>query len=220
MPDRKVLYLHGLASSPAARKKAILEEALAPDGVEVVAPDLNVPSFERLSFDGIVARAALAAAEARPAVVVGSSLGALVALALAKGAGSSGPPLVLIAPALAFGERWKDDLPENEPLQLFHHGEGRPVPIHREFFLAMASVRLEDAPPPVPVTLVMGTHDESVPYAQVQESWMRWEASGGLAPGSRFVAVAGGDHGLSAHADEVVAAVRERLLAAGAGLQF
>lgn len=211
MAERTVLYLHGLASSPAGRKRAILETALAPHGIAVVAPDLNVPSFSRLSFDGIVARAAAACAEARPAVVVGSSLGALVALALAHDAGPSGPPLVLVAPALAFGERWGTKLPEGESVEMFHHGEGKPLPIHREFFLGMACVKVEDAPPPVPVTIVMGTEDESVPFAQVEEVWKRWEASGALAPGSRFVPIAGGDHGLVERGDAIVSAVLERM---------
>lgn len=206
-----VLYLHGLASSPVGRKKAILEEALAPEGIAVVAPDLNAPSFERLRFETIVAQAAAAAAETRPAVVVGSSLGALVALTLAHDAGPTGPPLVLVAPALAFGERWSEKLPEGESVEMFHHGEGRPLPIHREFFVGMARVRLEDDPPPVPVTVVMGTEDESVPFAQVEEVWKRWEASGRLVPGSRFVAVPGGDHGLIAQAATLVAAVRAQL---------
>jgi hypothetical protein len=42
----------------------------------------------------------------------------------------------------------------------------------------------------------MGTDDESVPFVQVREHWRRWEGSGRLFPGSRFVEVAGGDHGL------------------------
>jgi hypothetical protein len=71
-----------------------------------------------------------------------------------------------------------------------------------------------DAPPPVPVSIVMGTDDESVPFAQVEETWTRWEASGKLAPGSRFHAVAGGDHGLTEHGAEIEAAIRERLAAA------
>ena len=206
-----LLYLHGLASSPKGRKAALLEQRLAADGFRVVAPDLNVPSFERLGFDAIVARAAEAARAARPDVIVGSSLGALVALALAKSAGPKGPPLVLVAPALAFRDRWADKLPEGDRFDLFHHGEGRPLPIHREFFEGMAAVTVEDEPPPVPVSIVMGTLDESVPFDQVLETWTAWEASGRLAAGSRFHRVEGGDHGLTEFGDEIEAAVRERV---------
>jgi predicted esterase YcpF (UPF0227 family) len=77
---RTVLYLHGFASSPAGRKIALLREALPADEFRVVAPDLNRPSFEKLDFREIVGAAVRAAEAEPPAVVVGSSLGAMVAL--------------------------------------------------------------------------------------------------------------------------------------------
>jgi len=210
-----VLYLHGLASSPKGRKAEILRGRLAPEGYSVVAPDLNAPSFEKLDFQAIVETAAEVAAQTKPAVIVGSSMGALVALALAKRAEGQGVPLVLVAPALAFGERWSEKLPEGEMLDLYHHGEGRDLPIHRQFFEAMASVTIDDQPPAVPVSLVMGTADESVPYEQVEAAWRRWEETGKLIPGSRFHRVEGGDHSLLDHGDVIEAAVRERLAGAG-----
>ena len=203
-----LVYLHGLASSPRGRKVSVLTKRFGPDGWEVVAPDLNVPSFATLSFAAIVERARAAVVAARPAAVVGSSLGALAALAVAEGEGPDGPPLLLIAPALGFGARWKEKLPEGDPLTLFHHGEERDLPIHRAFFLEMASVRAGEAPPPVPVAVVMGTDDASVPFDQVRGTWGAWEASGELVPGSRFHAVPGGDHGLVERGDAIEAALR------------
>src|SRR5439155_8910914 len=108
----------------------------------------------------IVAPTADPARQARPDVIVGSSLGALVALALAKSEDAPRVPLVLVAPALAFGERWSTKLPEGDPLTFFHHGEGRDLPIHRQFFEGMARVRVDDDPPPVPVSVLIGTEDE------------------------------------------------------------
>ena len=134
-----------------------------------------------------------------PAVVVGSSLGALVALA-AVGIGHSAP-LVLIAPALGFGRRWTEKLPPGDPLRFFHFGEERELPIHRRFFEEMAAVDVDRHPPEVAVTVIMGTQDESVPLELVQDVWKRWEVSGRLVPGSRFVSIPGGDHGLVGHAD-------------------
>ena len=206
-----LLYLHGLASSPKGRKRALLEERFGPEGIRVVAPDLNVPWFRELSFDEMVEEATEACAETNPQVIVGSSLGALVALALAAPSGPGGPPLVLIAPALGFGARWAEKLPETDFLEVFHHGEERFLEIHRGFFEEMAGVTVDDGPPPVPVSLVMGTADESVPFAQVEERWKEWEASGQLAAGSRFHRVEGGDHSLLAFGDVLEAAVRERL---------
>jgi len=206
-----LLYLHGLASSPKGRKRAMLEKRFEADGWKVVAPDLNVPSFLELSFAEMCAEAFVTFAEAKPRVVVGSSLGALVALALADMLRSASPPLVLLAPALGFGERWKAKLPEGDAFELFHHGEGRPLPIHRAFFEEMSRVDVDEEPPPVPVSIVMGTRDESVPFEQVAERWARWERSGHLVPGSRFHRVEGGDHGLIESGDEIERAVRERL---------
>ena len=208
---KAILYLHGLASSPEGRKADFLARTFEAEGFRVVAPDLNVPSFERLSFDAIVDRALEAQTECAPAVIVGSSIGALVALALAQRSGPSGPPLVLIAPALSFGERWQNKLPEGDSVDLFHHGQGRTLPVHRQFFEGMAALTVEAVPPPVPVSIVMGTSDESVPFEQVEETWRSWEESGRLVAGSRFHRVEGGDHSLLDHRDVIETALRERL---------
>jgi pimeloyl-ACP methyl ester carboxylesterase len=208
---RSLLYLHGLASSPRGRKRAVLDARFSPEGYRVVAPDLNVPSFRELSFDEMHAEAVVAYAEAKPGVVVGSSLGALVALSLADTLGPEAAPLVLIAPALGFGERWASKLPDGEALEMFHHGEERSLPIRRAFFEEMAEVTVDAGPPPVAVSLVMGTLDETVPFEQVAARWKEWEASGRLVAGSRFHAVPGGDHGLVDFGDAIEAAVRERM---------
>jgi len=206
-----LLYLHGLASSPKGRKRSLLADRFLGEGIGVVAPDLNVPSFRLLDFEAMVEAAGLAVRKEAPRVVVGSSLGALVALAVARGLGPSGPALVLVAPAVGFGERWKTKLPEGDPISMFHHGEGRDLPIHRAFFERMAGVDVDREAPPVPVSVVMGMEDESVPFEQVEATWGDWSASGKLAPGSRFHALDGGDHSLLAFGDEIEAAVRERL---------
>ena len=211
MSERTLLYLHGLASSPKGRKRDLLEQRLGPEGFRVAAPDLNAPSFRELSFAAIVAAAAREAAARPPALVIGSSLGAVVALALARRPEGAGIPLVLLAPALAFAERWQTKLPEGDPLEMFHHGEERNLWIRRGFFEEMAEARVDDAPPPVPVSVVMGTDDESVPCAQVEERWRAWEASGELRAGSALHLVQGGDHGLLDFGDEIESAVRERL---------
>jgi hypothetical protein len=56
----------------------------------------------------------------------------------------------------------------------------------------------------------MGRKDESVPFAYVAEVWERWRQSGKLAPGSKFIELAEGDHGLVVHA----AAIREAIVEA------
>ena len=207
----RLMYLHGLASSPRGRKRAVLEDRFGSDGFEVVAPDLNVPSFRKLSFQEMVHAARAACDRAEPRVIIGSSLGALVALSLSKDLDRLSPSLVLVAPALGFHERWKEKLPDAEEFEMFHHGEERELPIHRRFFEEMALVRVDETPPPAPVSVVMGTEDETVPYGQVATAWDAWTASGRLVRGSHFLRVAGGDHGLVSFGDDIESAVRERL---------
>lgn len=206
---KNVLYLHGFASSPRGRKVAALTERLAPRGIRILAPDLNVPSFERLDFKVMTRLACWDAKKHRPAAVVGSSLGALVALEVAR-AGTPAP-LLLIAPALGFGARWTEKLPADGPLLFFHHSEQRELPIHQRFFEEMARVDADEEPPAVPVVIVMGRRDESVPFDGVRAVWDRWERGGRLAPGSRFVEIGEGDHGLLDHVDRIALELRALL---------
>jgi pimeloyl-ACP methyl ester carboxylesterase len=144
-----------------------------------------------------------------PAVVVGSSLGAMVALEAARIALKA--PLVLVAPALGFGNRWLEKLPEGDPVRFFHFGDERELPIHRRFFEEMARADSDREPPEVPVSVLIGSRDESVPIDLVREAWRRWEESGRLCPGSRFVEITDGDHGLVDHVDRIAAEIRSRL---------
>ncbi len=205
---KNVLYLHGFASSPQGRKVSALREILAPREMRVIAPDLNIPSFQRLDFKAMSRVAFWEARKHLPAVVVGSSLGALVALDIARLALPAS--LVLIAPALGFGPRWIEKLPPGDPVPFFHHGQGKEIFVHRRFFEDMARVDRESAPPKTATIVIMGSEDESVPPEGVRQVWRQWEDSGRLVSGSRFVEVPGGDHGLIGHieaiADEIVAA--------------
>jgi uncharacterized protein len=191
---RTALYLHGFASSPGSAKVALLKERLAPASLAVEAPDLNVPSFTDLSFEAIASTAAAAIEQLSPAVVIGSSLGSLVALEALRRAGPY--PLVLIAPAFDLGERWIDRLPDDGPVEVEHYATGKLEPVRRGFFHEMLDVHPENEPPAGRVTLFIGTDDESVPFRGVVEVWERWEASGRLAAGSKLVIVEGGDHSL------------------------
>lgn len=204
---RNVTYLHGFASSPHGRKIAQLRERLEPRGFRIMAPDLNIPSFERLDFKAMTRLSVWEVRRRMPAVVVGSSLGALVGLAVARIALHA--PLVLVAPALGFGKRWIENLPPGDLVPVFHHGEGRELAVHRRFFEEMARVDVDREPPGVPVVVLMGRQDESVPFELVSGVWKQWESSGRLAPGSRFVEIPGGDHSLIEHVDRIAEEILE-----------
>ena len=205
-----ILYFHGFASSPASAKITALRPLLEPHGIEMNTPDLNVPSFERLDFDAVIEHALDCARRTPPRALVGSSLGALIAIAVAKRGVEV--PLVLIAPALGVARRWREKLPAGDPVTVFNYARNADAQIHRAFFEQMANLHVDDAPPPARVTAIMGRDDETVPFHMVETRWQEWEASGRLVPGSNLIVIEKGDHALVEHAraieDAIVEAVR------------
>lgn len=199
-----VLYFHGFASSPASAKIAALRPLLEPHGIELNTPDLNVPSFEQLDLDAIVAYAISCARATPPRALVGSSLGALIALSVAR---EVHVPLVLIAPALGVAQRWQSRIPDGDPVTVFNYARNADAPIHRRFFEQMANLYVDQEPPPSRVTAIMGRKDETVPFWIVEETWRKWEASGNLVEGSRLIVLEEGDHGLVEHANVIERAI-------------
>ena len=203
---KRALYLHGFASIPDGRKARQLRQMLTPDGVELVAPDLNVPSFERLDFDAMTGVASEAARRTNPDVIVGSSLGALVALAISP----SRPhvPLVLIAAPLGCCSIFIDRLPATGEIRVPHQGFGDELAtIHRTFFHQMAVCKVEESPPPAVVTAFAGARDETVDVARVRRRWQEWLQSGSLREESSLVVVEDADHSLLNALDQIAAAI-------------
>lgn len=210
-----VLYLHGFASGPGSAKVQALRALLAADGIELNAPDLNAPSFANLDFGAVVSVALEAGRAHPPAAVVGSSLGSLAALEVVRR--GIAKPLVLLAPALGVADQWIERLPAGDPISVYNHAQEHDAWIHRAFFEQMARVDSDRDAPRVPVTVIMGRNDESVPFERVAAVWRRWEKSGRLAAGSRFVEIPNGDHGLTAFAGEIAREIR-KAVAYGSGM--
>lgn len=199
-----VLYFHGFASSPKGQKIEALRKLLPPE-LALDTPDLNVPSFELLDFESMVQLAMQRGRARPPRVIVGSSMGAIVALEVVRRGIVA--PLVLIAPAVGVGERWITKLPPGDPVWLFNHARNGEAPIHRAFFERMVGVRPEAQPPSVRVSVIMGRKDESVPFSWVHDVWEAWQS--GIVPGSRFIEIAGADHSLIAHIDVIAREIRD-----------
>jgi pimeloyl-ACP methyl ester carboxylesterase len=81
----------------------------------------------------------------------------------------------------------------------------------------MAERTVEAFPPAAPVTIVMGARDESVPIEGVREVWEGWKRSGNLDPKSRFLELAGGDHGLTDFVADLAGEIRRCLADSPAG---
>jgi len=202
--SKHALYFHGFASSPHSQKVTRLRELL--DDFELDTPDLNVPSFERLDFDAMVDLGVARGRAAAPDAIVGSSLGSMVALAVARRGIDA--PLVLIAPPLGMASHWIARLPPGDPISVFNYARNADAPVHRAFFERMARLDVDREPPAQRVTVIIGRDDETVPFDGVRERWLEWEASGRLAEGSRFVEIPTGDHGLVEFADLIANEIR------------
>ncbi len=177
------IYLHGFASSPASSKARRFGEELSRLGVGFSCPDLNAPDFESLTVTRMLAQTAgaIATAERTPIALIGSSLGAFVAiLAVARADAQRVDRLILLAPAIDFGgnrlrqlgdhgiEEWRT----SGSLRVFHYGDG----IHRDvgFGLYEDAARYDAFAVDlrVPALVFQGRQDESVDPARV-EQWAR-----------------------------------------------
>ena len=204
--NRSVLYLHGFASSPRSDKPVALARLLADDRLSIDAPDLNAPSFEWLSLEAMVARALDAARRNPTAAIVGSSLGSVVALEVLRHGVNA--PVVLLAPAIGIGDLWISRCPDGDPITVWNHARGENAAIHRAFFERMSRFDAGQPALSVPVVIFMGTADESIPFEGVLAVWERWKAAGRLSRRSRFVAIEGGDHRLTAEIERISNEIR------------
>jgi len=105
-----LIYLHGLADGPADAKGRHCRNWAEARGIVFHGPDLNLPTFESLTITAQLNAVEILIGELEsPPVLVGSSLGGLVAAAVAHRAVACGRPglkaLILLAPAFGFARR-------------------------------------------------------------------------------------------------------------------
>ena len=175
----RVLYLHGFASSAQSSKARFFREKLAAHGVELVTPDFNEPDFSTLTVTRMLAqvRAEIDMAS-DPVALIGSSLGAFVAVNAAARDSARVDRLILLAPALDFGgnrmrdlgDRGLDEWRRTDTLQVFHYGYGRLVPVHYELYSDATQYDALNAAVEQPVLIFQGTRDTAVDPATVE----RW----------------------------------------------
>jgi pimeloyl-ACP methyl ester carboxylesterase len=178
-----VFYVHGFASSARSTKAAFFAERLGPYGIEVRCPDLNEPDFSTLTVTRMIDRmqAEIAEAAGEPVTLIGSSLGAFVAvLTTARVNVRAGKPLVsslvLLAPALEFGAnrmrhlgeegiaRWRDA----GTLDVFHYGYGKRVPVGYGLYEDASKHDAFAADVRVPILIFQGLRDELVDPVSVE----------------------------------------------------
>jgi alpha-beta hydrolase superfamily lysophospholipase len=181
---RHAIYLHGFASSPASSKAAWFAQALRARGVGFSCPDLNQPAFETLTVTRMIAQTheAIAAAPDGPVALVGSSLGAFVAVhAAAADVTGRVDRLVLMAPALDFGgNRLRqlgthgiDEWRRTRTLRVFHYADGVERDVDFALYEDAAAYDAFAVHLPLPILVVQGRQDDVVDPRMVE----RWASS-------------------------------------------
>ena len=174
-------YLHGFASSAASTKAAFFAAKLREHGITLHAPDLNKPDFSSLTITRMVDQITSAVdmvAESTGVVLIGSSLGALVAVQVAQKRPEVVTKLILLAPALEFGgtrtpplgdrdiEGWKSTGRTN----VFHYGYGRIMPVGYELYADACQYDCAGVSLRMPIQIFQGRQDVVVDPASV-EAW-------------------------------------------------
>jgi pimeloyl-ACP methyl ester carboxylesterase len=173
----RVIYLHGFASSAHSTKAQFFASRFAEVGLPFVVPDLNAPDFGTLTVTRMIDDVGTLLAQGRPGPVVlmGSSLGGLVAWQSAARLGTLLPQhpiakLVLLAPALTFGRDRDDDFgpgvvdewERTGTREIFHYGDNIPRQLHYEFYRDALTYAAANAPVDVPTLIFQGMQDELV----------------------------------------------------------
>jgi hypothetical protein len=183
-PIRHVLYLHGFASSPQSSKARRFAAELTALGIGFSCPDLNQPAFETLTVTRMLAQThdVIAAAGSGPVAIVGSSLGAFVAVHAAdRDTTGAVDRLVLLAPAFDFGgnrlrqigDHGIDEWRRRGALSVFHYAWNEPRDVGFALYEDAAAYDAFALGNPRPTLIVQGSRDASVDPASV----VRWAES-------------------------------------------
>lgn len=177
----RVVYLHGFASSAGSSKATCLGERLRACGADFQAPDLNLPDFTTLTVTRMLEQTgALLDGGRGPITLIGSSLGAFVAVNAAVKWPDRVSRLVLLAPALDFSDsglrgpggadvaEWK----RTGWLNVFHFGYGRVMPIHYGLYDDARRYDAMHARIETPTLVFQGRRDTAVDPVTV-EQWSR-----------------------------------------------
>jgi pimeloyl-ACP methyl ester carboxylesterase len=176
-----IFYFHGFASSARSSKATFFAGKLRELGIELHTPDFNEPDFSTLTIARMVDQVSRAIAGiSGPVVLIGSSMGAFVAVQTALRHPDRVSHLVLLAPALDFGgnrmrslgEAGIDEWQRTGHLNVFHYGYGRMMPVHYELYADARRHDCVNAALAMPIQVFQGRRDDAVDPDSV-ERWSR-----------------------------------------------
>ena len=183
-----IVYLHGFASSPDSSKARYLSVRLAQLGITLRCPDLNEPDFSTLTVSRMIdnAEQLIAGLDPGPIALIGSSLGAFVALHLAErrwrlsgsGRANSHPieHLALLAPAFDFraglrGRLGADGIKQwqvTDRLEVDHYADNRVRHVRYGLYADAGQYDSLSAAAPIPTLLLQGRSDQVVDLSLVE----------------------------------------------------
>jgi uncharacterized protein len=176
---RRVFYLHGFASSPKSSKAGFFTDRLQAHRVPVVCPDFNQPDFASLTMTRMLDQleAAIGDAVSEPVTLMGSSLGATLAILAAARMGPRVDRLVLMAPAVMFArpdhhllpperiESWRKD----GAMPFFHYGANEEQRLNYAFYEDSLRYDAFTAKFAQPTLIFQGLRDASVDPRTVEQ---------------------------------------------------
>jgi len=170
-----VFYLHGFVSSPKSTKVRYFTQMLARPGVDVRCPDFNEPDFRTMTMTRMLDQldAELAAG---PATLIGSSLGGTLAILAAARFGPRVDRLVLLAPAVMFGDPEHHLLPRDQielwkqrgEFDFFHYAHGETRRLSYAFYEDSLKYDAFGTLFPQPTLIFQGTRDALVNAKDVE----------------------------------------------------
>jgi pimeloyl-ACP methyl ester carboxylesterase len=177
-PVVRVFYLHGFVSSPRSTKVRYFMQKLARPGIDVRCPDFNEPAFESMTMTRMLEQleSELLAAPG-PATLIGSSLGGTLAILTAARVGTGVDRLVLLAPAVMFGDPEHHLLPleqiavwkQRGTFDFFHYADEQTRPLSYGFYEDSLKYDAFGTLFPQPALIFQGTRDALVDPQDVQQ---------------------------------------------------
>jgi pimeloyl-ACP methyl ester carboxylesterase len=165
----QVLYLPGFASGPGSTKAMAYAEHFAKRGIALERLDLRKPSFEHLRLSAMIDH--VRATITGPAVLIGSSLGAVCAARVAE-RDDRVKAVVLLAPAFHFVERWQqqlgtewDEWKRSGWREVYDFATGGTSKIDWGFMEDAKTIYAKRVELNIPGLIIHGTRDEVVPVS-------------------------------------------------------
>ena len=145
-------------------------------------PDLNLPSFEKLSLAAQIEVGLKLAADLEPLVLVGSSMGGLLAALLdkelrKKNYANKPIALILLAPGFGITKRWPQiigeegmkDWQETGFRPFFHYAANQELPMHFDFTKDLELYQTDNFKMEIPTIVFHGINDQTVPIEHARE---------------------------------------------------